>query len=216
MANEIQKDVRKTGTATVGIVCRDGIVLAAEKRGVLGESYFIASKKEKKIHKIAKDIAVTTAGLVSDIQMLIKVVTAQLRLKELKTKIQPTVKEAANLFGTITYQNIRQFSTIPGIVHFLVGGKDANGFGLYEVFFDGTVSEHDDYVTSGSYGSIMAYGILENEWNPNITVNQGAELALKVLRTAIKRDAGTGDGIDVVIIDKNGMGEIKEEKVTAK
>jgi proteasome beta subunit len=215
MADDIQKDARKTGTATVGIVCKDGIILAAEKRAVLGESYFIASKKMKKIFKISDDIVVTTAGLVSDIQMMLKIVKAQLRLKELRTKSSTTVKEAANLFGSIAYQNIRQFSTIPGIVHFLIGGRDANGFGLYEVAFDGTVSEHDDYITSGSYGSIMAYGILENEWNPNITVSQGAELALKVLRTAIKRDAGTGDGIDLVVIDKNGLEE-REEKVLAK
>jgi len=215
MADDIQKDARKTGTATVGIVCKDGIILAAEKRAVLGESYFIASKKMKKIFEISKGIVVTTAGLVSDIQMMLKIVKAQLRLKELRTKSSTTVKEAANLFGSIAYQNIRQFSTIPGIVHFLIGGKDANGFSLYEVSFDGTVSEHDDYITSGSYGSIMAYGILENEWNPNITVNQGAELALKVLRTAIKRDAGTGDGIDLVVIDKNGLEE-REEKVAAK
>lgn len=216
MANEIEKSLKQTGTATVGIVCKDGIILAAEKRATLGDSYFIASKKEKKLYALSKDIAVTTAGLVSEIQMILKVVKAQLRLKELRTKTPVTVKEAANLFGAIAYQSIRQFSTIAPIVHFLVGGKDVDGYSLYDVFYDGTVSEHDDFATSGAYGSIMAYGILENDWNPNITIQQGYELALKVLRTAIKRDASTGDGIDIVVIDKNGMSEIKEEKAAAK
>ncbi|MBU2523328.1 MAG: hypothetical protein KKE23_03495, partial [Nanoarchaeota archaeon] len=104
----------------------------------------------------------------------------------------------------------RKFSTIVGISHFILGGKDEHGFALYDVTPDGAVSEHSDYATSGAYGAIIAYGILENEWKPHMTMEEGKKMAMKVLLTAIKRDASVGNGIDMVIIDKKGVNEIKE------
>ncbi|PIU76203.1 proteasome subunit beta [Candidatus Pacearchaeota archaeon CG06_land_8_20_14_3_00_35_12] len=210
MSEEIK--VLKTGTTTVGIVCKDGIVMAADKRASAGEG-FIADRRAKKIHKILENIYVTTAGVVSDVQLVIKLTKAELRLKEIRSRTRPTVKEATNLFASIVYQNIRKFSPILGITAFIVGGKDHEGFSLYEVGADGSVSDFKDYVTSGAYGSFIAYGILENEWNPNMTVNEGLKMAVKVINTAIKRDATVGDGIDVVVIDNKGATEMPEVKV---
>lgn len=205
------ENVKKTGTTTVGIVCKDGIVLAADKRSTA--DHFIADKRAKKIFKITDNIAVTTAGVVSDVQLILKLTRAELKLKTIRTKTLPSVKEAANLFASIVYENIRKFSPILGISSFIIAGKDPQGFAMYEIGIDGSVSEMKDYVTTGAYGSFIAYGILENEWNQNISIEEGRKMALKVVATAIKRDSSVGDGIDIVIIDKSGVGEIKEEKV---
>ena len=204
--------ILKTGTTTVGIVCKDGIVLAADKRASAGEG-FIADRRTKKIHKILDDIYVTTAGVVSDIQMVLRLTQAELKLKEVRTKKTPTVKEATNLFANIVYQNIRKFSPILGVTAFILGGKDHDGFWLYEVAVDGSVSEFKDYVTTGAYGSFIAYGILENEWSQNLSVAEGVKMAIKVINTAIKRDATVGDGIDIVVIDSKGATEMPEIKV---
>jgi len=198
----------KTGTTTVGIVCKEGIILAADKRATA--DHLIADKRAIKVHKLSDNIAVTIAGGVSDIQMVLKLTKAELELKRVRTKQMATVKEAANIFANIVYQNIRKFSTIVGISHFILGGKDEHGFHLYDVTPDGAVSEHPDYATSGAYGAIIAYGILENEWKANMTLEEGKKMAMKVLLTAIKRDASVGNGIDMVIIDKKGVNEIKE------
>lgn len=214
MDTDILKSIKRTGTATVGIACRDGIVLAADKRATT-ESFFIAHKREKKIYKITDNIAITTSGVVSDIQMIMKLTKAELKLKSIRTKKEINVHEAASLFGSIVYENIRKYSPILGITAFVMGGKDSSGFHLYEIHVDGSVADFKDYVTSGAYGSIMGYGILENEWKPSISVEEGKRLALKVVNTAIKRDASVGEGIDILIIDKNGLSEIKEEKVEA-
>ena len=64
------KNIMKTGTTTVGLLCKDGIVLAADKRATAG--YLIANKKFDKIISIADSIAVTVAGTVSDVQLLAK------------------------------------------------------------------------------------------------------------------------------------------------
>lgn len=201
------------GTTTVGVVCREAIVLAADKRAVAGETYFIADKGIRKIHKITDNILVTSAGIVSDIQLIVKLTRAELKLKTIRTKTLPTVKEAANLFASILYQNIRKLSPIIGITHFVVGGKDTEGFHLYEVTPDGSISEKNDYVASGAYGSIIGYGILEDEWRPNLSVEEGKQLAVKVVKTAIKRDASVGGGIDIAIVDKGGVRVLEEERI---
>jgi len=201
----------KTGTITVGIVCKEGIVLAADKRAT--SEIWIASKREDKIHKLTDNIAITTAGGVSDIQMILKMTKAELELKRIRTKHLPRVKEAANLFGNIVYQNIRKMSPIMGLTHFVLGGVDSTGFTLYDIYPDGSVSMITDYVTSGAYGRFMGYGILENEWKPNMSIDEGKKLALKVARTAAKRDASVGNGVNLVVIDKNGVGKINIEKI---
>ncbi|MEM2955992.1 MAG: proteasome subunit beta [Candidatus Pacearchaeota archaeon] len=210
--DEEKISVSKTGTCTVGIVCKDGIVLASDKRGSAGEGLII-NKNAEKLFKLTDNIAITVAGNVSDIQMILKLAKAELELKRIKTKKLPSVKEAANLFATIVYQNIRKFSPILGVSAFILGGKDNRGFSLYDVYPDGTVTEQKKFVTTGAYGSIIGLGLLDNEWKPNLTIEEAKKLALKVITTAIKRDATVGEGIDVVVIDKNGVGEIKEEKV---
>ena len=210
--NEYEKiTITKTGTVTIGLVCKEGIILAADRRATA--DVFISSKDETKVIKLTENIAVTIAGGVSDIQMVLKMTKAELELKRIRTKEAPSVKEAANLFAGIVYQNIRKMSPIIGISHFIIGGVDSSGFSLYDISPDGAIKKSSDYVTSGAYGSIMAYGLLENEWKPNMSFEEGKKLALKVARTAAKRDASVGNGVNLIVIDENGVGEITLEKI---
>ena len=147
----------KTGTTTLGLMCKDGIVLAADKRATSG--YLIANKKFDKVVTITENIAVTVAGTVSDVQLLVKYLKAELKLKEIRTDRQTTVKEAANLLANFVYSNIRKYSLIPGISHFIVGGKDSEGFRLYDLSPDGSIADVDDYTSSGS-GSVIVFLVL--------------------------------------------------------
>jgi proteasome beta subunit len=209
--NEEKLNIAKTGTCTIGVVCKDGVVLVADQRVSSGDGLIVG--RTKKIFKLTDNIAVTTAGNVSDIQFVLKLAKAELELKRIKTKKSPTVNEAANLFASICYQNIRKFSTIIGISHFVMGGKDSKGFSLYDITPDGSVMEKKNFTTSGAYGSIIGLGLLDNEWKPNMSLEEGRKLAVKVVNTAMRRDATVGEGINYVAIDKSGVGEIKEEKI---
>src|SRR3990167_4974469 len=163
----------KTGTTTVGLVCKDGIVLAADKRATSG--YLISWKKFDKIMPITSNIAVTVAGTVSDVQLLVKYLKAELKLKDLRTGRETTVKEGASLLANFVYNNIRKFSIIPGISHFIIGGKDSSGFHLYDLSPDGSIVEVDDYISSGS-GSVMAFGVLETLYKKGLSVEEGVKL----------------------------------------
>jgi len=203
----------KTGTTTVGIVCKDGIVLGADMRSTAGN--MIVSKQIRKIHKVTDEMAVTWAGSVSDIQLLNKLLKAELKLKSLQAKRKISVKEAANLLGGLLYSNIRQLTMIPAIAHFILGGKDNESFHLYDLFPDGSVTEIEDYVSSGS-GCVFAYGVLEVEYKKDMTTEQGVELASKAVRTALERDTGSGGGVFVITITDKGIKEIIEKKIINK
>jgi len=207
------ENIMKTGTTTMGIFCKDGIVLAADKRATAG--YLIAHKKTEKIHRITDQIAVTMAGTASDAQLLVKLAQSELRLKKIRTGKDVTVKEAANLVGRMVYSNIRKMSMIPGVSHFVLGGVDNNGFHLYDIFADGTISEVDDFISSGS-GSVMAYGVLETLYNKNITVTEAIQLAAKGLNAALQRDIASGDGIQIITITKQGIKTAVEKELKTK
>lgn len=211
MEENIEKSIKK-GTTTVGIVCKDGIVLAADKRISMG--YLIANKKGEKIHLVSPNMAVTMAGLVSDAQLIVKLARAELNLKKIRSQKEPTVKEAANMIGNILYQNMRKMSMVPGIVSFLLGGKDKHGFKLYELGMDGSVTIADRFTSSGS-GSSVAFGVLESSYIEGISVKEGVELAIKTINSAIQRDMPTGEGIDVVTITNEGAKKALGKKIVA-
>ncbi len=198
----------KKGTTTVGIVCRDGIVVAAEKRATIGS--FIADKNAEKIVNITDKMVLTTAGTVSDAQLLVKLIRAELKLKQVRTNHESTLKEAANLLGGMIYSNIRKFSAIPGITQFLLSGLDTKGVHLYDLFVDGSVMEITDYVSSGS-GSIVVYGILEALYKKEISVREASDLAVRAISAAIQRDSGSGNGIVVYTITKDGVRKVMDK-----
>lgn len=200
----------KTGTTTVGIVCKDGIVLAADKRATAGT--MIVDKKAEKVHVISDDFAVTIAGSVSEAQLLIKLIRAELKLKEVRTYKKPNAKEAANLLGGLLYSNLRKMSMFPGIAHFLLGGKDMNGTHLYDLFPDGSVTKITDFISSGS-GSVFAYGVLETQYKKDISTSEAVNLAVKAVNTALQRDSASGNGIDVVVVSNKEIKRVMHKEL---
>jgi proteasome beta subunit len=194
----------KTGTTTVGLVCKDCVILAADKRATAGN--LIVDKSVRKVVPINDTLAVTTAGSVSDLQLLIKYLKAELRLKELRTSRPSTVKEAANLLGGMVYGAIRSYSTMPSITHFLIGGTDNEATHLYDLYPDGSITKVADFVSTGS-GSVFAFGVLETRYKKELSENEGVELAIMAINAALQRDTYSGQGIDVMVIDKKGVRE---------
>ena len=205
-----ESDIKKTGTTTVAIVCKDGLILAADKRATAGN--LIMEKQSEKIYKINDKMALTMAGTVSDSQLLVKLIRAELNLKEIRTGRAATVRETANLLGGMIYSNIRRFSVIPGISHFILGGVDREGFHVYDLFPDGSGTEVDEYVSSGS-GSVMAYGVLETLFKENTSIKEGIQLAVKAINAAIQRDIGSGQGIDVATITGEGFRKVLTKNI---
>lgn len=208
---EDKNNLRK-GTTTVGIVCKDGVVLAADKRATAG---FVVNKRTKKIHNITPNMAVTMAGLVSDAQLLVKLIRAEIKLKDLQTLRKSTVKETANLLAGMLYSNLRKMSPVAGIVAFLLGGQDETGHHLYDLGIDGSITEIEDFVSDGS-GSVFAFGVLEAMYKKNMTVDEGIKLGVRAIGAALQRDVNSGNGIDVFVIDGKGARQVLEKDLNLK
>ncbi|MBS3134127.1 proteasome subunit beta [Candidatus Woesearchaeota archaeon] len=206
----MEKNILKTGTTTVGIICKDGVILAADRR--MSAGYMIAGKKTEKIIPISEDVAVTTAGMVSDAQLLTRIIKAQIRLESIKRGKKLSVKEITNFLGSMVYNNIRRMSMVPSVVGFLVGGKDKKGFHLFALGIDGSIIEYDDYYADGS-GTMFSIGVLESSYKKDLSVEEGIKLAVKAVNTSIQRDMASGNGIDVVTITEKGMKKVIDKEI---
>lgn len=201
----------KTGTTTVAVVCKDGIVLAADRRATTG---FVAFKKAKKVVPINNFMAVTTAGDVSEIQLVVKLIKAEAKLKDLQTNRSSNALEVANLLSSLVYSNFRKFSPFPAVSAFMFGAYDSEGAHLFEIGPDGSLFPVDDYASDGS-GSVFALGVLESSYKKNMNLEEGIKLAVKAVNTALQRDIYSGNGIDVFTITDKGVKMVFEKEIIA-
>ncbi len=206
----MEKNNTLKGTTTVGLVCKDAVVLAADKRATAGN--LIVNKNAEKIYQIDDSMALTMAGTVSDAQLMCKLIKAELNLKKLRTGRDSSVREAANLLASMVYGNIRRMSMIPGISHFLLAGRDSTGYYLFDIFPDGSLTEEDSFITSGS-GSVMAFGVLETLYRKDMPVKDGVSLAIKAINAALQRDSASGNGISVISITKDGIKRVFDKSI---
>ena len=195
----------KKGTTTLGLVCKDGVVLASERRATMGT--LIAHKTTKKIFKLDDNLGLTTAGLVGDLQLLARYITAEVELYKLKKNAPMTVKAVSTLTANIL-SGRRYF---PYWVQLIIGGVDDEGSHVYSLDMAGG-NIPDKYVTSGS-GSPYVYGVLEDNYKDDLDVKDGADLAIRAISAAMRRDAASGDGIDVVTITKKGYSEMGDKEI---
>ncbi len=209
MNEEIQKHVLKTGTLTLGLVCKEGIVIAADRRqsyGAQGGGVSYIAGTAKKIVELTDKIVATTAGTASDTRRTLDVIRAELKLKELRTREKPMVAEIANFLANMVYGNIRTPSMIPSITHFILSGSDDKGVYLYDISPDGYIQSSDTYVATGS-GIMQAHPILDMEYKKNMSFDEAIALAKKCIKATAGREPSVGTAMDVYIIKK---GEIKQ------
>jgi len=190
--------VRKTGTTTVGMVCKDGVVLAADKKSTFGN--LIASKETEKIYPLDDHIAMTIAGLSGDAQALVRYMTAELKLFSIENKRRISVKGAATLLSNILHGN----KFYPFYVQLIIAGFDT-GPAIFDLDPVGGTEEEKKFFSTGS-GSPMVLGVMEDSYREGMSLDEGTKLAVRAVKAAIERDTGSGGrGIDVVTITKDGI-----------
>jgi proteasome beta subunit len=195
----------KKGTTTVGITCKDGVVIATEHRATMGT--LIAHKKTQKLFKIDEHIGLTVAGLVGDAQTLARYLKAEAELYRLKRGMAMPIRAAATMLANI----LNGRSYYPYWVQLIVAGVDDDGYHVYSLDAAGG-SIPDDYVTTGS-GSPYVYGILEDYFKEGMSVSDGVDLAIRGLSAAMKRDSASGNGISVASITKKEFKEMDDAEV---
>ncbi len=187
------------GATTVGVVCADGVILASEKRVTYGS--FIMSRGGKKVFKVTDQIGVACAGLIGDMQILAREVEAQAKLFSMDVGRKISVKAAAKLMANILFN--RRYA--PLYTQTIVGGLDEDGATLYVLDVLGSLIP-DKYAAVGT-GTETAIGVIEEGYKEHIKIKDAKELVIRAIKSAISRDAMSGDGIDFLIITKEGVTE---------
>ncbi|MFH1452281.1 MAG: hypothetical protein ABIF88_03855 [archaeon] len=213
MDEDLKKNILLTGTSLVGIVCRDGVVMAGDRKTTAG-GQIVMNKNKQKVDMINDYLVISGTGTASDIEIAKKLIRAQLKLKELRDKKRPTIKEAANLIATISYRNIRQPSMIPFIAGLMVGGVNPdNSVELYTVEPAGTAMLVEDYDANFSSGMPYILGLLERQWKKDMTIEEGIELAIESIKSSSQRDTASGHGVDVFTITKEGIKHVSKQTI---
>lgn len=184
------------GGTIVGIRAKDGVVLASEKR--LSYNGFVLSKRVRKVHPITNHIGIGFAGLHGDIERLVKLLKAQAQYYEIEIGKEISVRSLAKYYSNLLFS----YKIIPFYVESIVGGVDGKGPQIYVLDPVGSLIE-DKYSVAGSGGPI-AIGIIETSYREDMSVEEAKELAKKAILEAIERDAISGDGVDILIITRDG------------
>ncbi len=187
------------GATTIGAVCKDGVVIASEKRVSYG--YLIVSRTGKKVFKITDTIGAACAGLVSDMQILMREAEAYAKLFRLDVGRPINVKSAAKVLSNLLFSR----RLMPLITQTIVGGIDDEGASLYVLDVLGSVIP-DNYAAVGS-GAEIAVGVLEEGYKKDMLVEETKKLVVRAVKAAVSRDIMSGDGVDILTITKNGIQE---------
>ena len=199
LSNEAQGRYYMPGATTIGLVFDGGVILASEKRVTYGS--MIMSKTGKKVFKIADNIGAACAGLISDMQILVREIEAQAKLFTYEAKRPMPVNAAAKLMSNVLFNR----RMIPLITQTIVAGMDSDGPALYVLDVLGSLLP-DTYSAVGS-GALMATGVLEQGYKDKLSQQDAKALVLKAIKSAIRRDTMSGDGVDILIATKDGIQE---------
>jgi len=192
--------ILKSGTTTVGLACKDAIILGTDKRASM--AYFVASKTSEKLHKIQDHLYMTIAGGVADALYLVDVLRAETTLYQLKEERPIKVKSAGKLLSNILYQN-KMFPFQVGLI--LGGVSEEEGPTLLDIGAYGSILP-DKFCAVGS-GQNFSYGVLEAKFKDNLSIEEGKQIIIKAITSSIIRDMASGNGIDIAVVKKEGPAE---------
>jgi proteasome beta subunit len=188
------------GTTTIGVVCKDGVILASDTRVTMG--FYIAHKAGKKVYKIDDHIGMTIAGTVADAQKVVDILIANAQLYRINLNRPMPISSAARLIANLLFSA----RYIPLATQVLIGGVDETGPHVFNLDPFGSLTEEKS-VATGS-GSPIAYGVLEDKYREGMTVEEALPIIVKAVNAAMKRDVASGNNYNVTVIDKNGYREL--------
>jgi proteasome beta subunit len=192
------------GTTTIGVVCKDGVILASDSRVTSG--YYVAHKHGKKVYRIDDHLAMTIAGTVADAQRTVDILTTNAQLYRINLGRPLPVNSAARLIANLLFSA----RYIPLMTQVLVGGLDDTGPHVFNLDPFGSMTE-EKFVSTGS-GSPIAYGILEDKYKEGASIKEILPTIVKAVNASMKRDAGSGDSFNIAVIDEKGYRELTEKE----
>jgi proteasome beta subunit len=202
--NDAASQLVLKGTTTIGVVCKDGVILASDTRVTMG--FYVAHKFGKKVYKIDNHLGMTIAGTVADAQRVVDILTANAQLYKINLNRPMPVNSAARLTANLLFSA----RYVPLATQVLIGGIDETGPHVFNLDPFGSLTE-EKFVSTGS-GSPIAYGVLEDKYREDMSVKELLPTIVKAVNAAMKRDVASGNSYNVIVINNNGYRELTNEE----
>jgi proteasome beta subunit len=202
--NDVMNKLALKGTTTIGVVCKDGVILASDTRVTMG--FYVAHKHGKKVYKIDDHLAMTISGSVADAQRAVDILTANARLYRVNMGRRLPVNSAARFLANLLFSA----RYVPLLAQVLVGGVDDTGSHVFSIDPFGSLTE-EKYVSTGS-GSPVAYGILEDKYREGAAVKEMLPVIVKAVNASMKRDSASGDSFNVAVVDEKGYRDLTDKE----
>ena len=186
----------RLGSASIGIVCKDGVIIIADKRI---KDELIVAESANKVYEIDAHVMSSAAGILSDARILIEraqVISQQHMVTyDSPIDIESVIKEIANV--------MQAFTQYPG----------ARPFGV-SVMVAGVNSEAKLYISdvTGNYVAYKAIAIGENDekikeqlrsqYKEDMTIEDGIKLSLKIFKQVLGKNFDP-ERFDVGLIEKS-------------
>ena len=203
-----QKIEPKKGTTTLAMRYNSGVVLATDNRVTMG--HMIISKVDK-VFPITEFLAMTTAGTVSDNQIILKHLQAEMKLYELESGNKATLENLAAVLQNIIYSGFKSFQ--PFMMQNIIAGLTKDGSFRLRSLDPSGASIEDPYTSTGS-GMMFVLGLMQDAYKENMSESEAVDLAVRSIHSAIQRDSASGDGISIAIIDKKGYRRLPDKNIS--
>lgn len=196
---EYAKKTVRQGTSALGLVCKDGVLLVADKR-ILEK--FIVSQSIEKVYQIDEHIAATASGILSDGRILIEraqILSQQHRvIYDSPIDIHGLVKEICDIKQMYTQVG----GARPFGVSILFGGIDNQDPRLFVTDPTGIYFEYKATAIGESETEIKE--LLFKRYRESITIDEGIKLSIDILRQVLGKgyDLERVDGVFIRTSDK--------------
>ncbi|TRO47215.1 archaeal proteasome endopeptidase complex subunit beta [Candidatus Bathyarchaeota archaeon] len=202
--NNVANNLVLKGTTTIGVVCKDGVILASDTRVTMG--FFVAHKHGKKVYKIDDHLGMTIAGTVADAQKVVDILIANAQLYRINMNRPIPVSSAARIIANLLFSA----RYLPLSTQVLIGGLDDTGPHVYNLDPYGSLHEEKS-VATGS-GSQLAFGVLEDQYKEDMSIEEMLPIIAKAVKSAMKRDVASGDNYNITVIDSMGYKELTSDE----
>jgi proteasome alpha subunit len=190
---EYAKEAVKRGSTSLGIVFKDGVVLASVKPTLS----LMAPASAEKIFAIDDHIGAVAAGLLADARVLINQARVRSQIHRVTYEESIDIWNVGRLIGdkmqiSTLYAGLRPYG-----VSFLLGGVDKSGVHLIESDPSGMLYEWQSYAIGR--GAQTANKIFKQKWKPTLTEKEAVMLAIEVMQKTEKERKD----IDVAVIKRD-------------
>jgi len=186
----------ETGTTIVGIATDDGVVMASDQRASLA-GRIVSNKNVQKVEPIQPNAALSISGSVGGAQAFIRALKAETNLFEARRAEYMDI-DALATYASLLLRGGPYFAVVP-----LLGGVDDDGGKIYSLDPAGS-SLSDDYTAGGS-GMTFALGVLEQEYEDDLSMDETVSVAAQAVQSATERDTASGDGLHVARITREAV-----------